>query len=162
MKPNAEDPTTTLMRACIAEATDNARSGRGGPFAALVVRGGVTIASGANGVTATNDPTAHAEVQAIRAAGRALGAFDLSGCELFASCEPCPMCLAASYWARFDRIYFAATRFDAAAAGFDDARIYAELGHPTSERTLPVVQITLPEAIQPFEAWNQNPNRVPY
>jgi tRNA(Arg) A34 adenosine deaminase TadA len=156
------DSTTLLMRACIAQATENASSGGGGPFAALVVRRGISIASGANAVTATNDPTAHAEVQAIRAAGAAVGAFDLSGCDLYASCEPCPMCLAAAYWARFDRVYFAATRFDAAAAGFDDARLYDEFGQPTSARTLPVIRIALPEASEPFEAWNRNPNRIPY
>jgi tRNA(Arg) A34 adenosine deaminase TadA len=157
-----EDIATTFMRACISDATGNASSGRGGPFAALVVRGDRTIATGANAVTATYDPTAHAEVQAIRAAGRALGAFNLSGCELYTSCEPCPMCLAAAYWARVDRVYFAATRLDAAAAGFDDARLYAELGEPTSLRTLSVVQLALPEASAPFEAWIRNPNRVPY
>jgi tRNA(Arg) A34 adenosine deaminase TadA len=157
-----DDPAITFMRACIAQATENASSGRGGPFAALIVRDGRVIASGANSVTATNDPTAHAEVQAIRAAGTALQAFDHSGCELFTSCEPCPMCLAASYWARFDRVYFAATRLDAAAAGFDDARLYAEFGPPPSQRTLVVVQLALPEASAPFEAWIRNPNRIPY
>lgn len=157
----AADPTL-LMLACIAEATDNAASDRGGPFAAVIVQGGRSIASGANAVTATHDPTAHAEIQAIRAAGRALSSFDLSGCELYSSCEPCPMCLAAAYWARVDRVYFAATRFDAAKAGFDDARIYAELGEPTSQRTLPLVRLALPEATAPFEAWIRNPNRVPY
>jgi tRNA(Arg) A34 adenosine deaminase TadA len=162
MTTPGHDPTTELMRACIAEAASNALSGRGGPFAALVVREGRAIASGANAVTSTFDPTAHAEVQAIRAAGSALRAFDLSGCEVYASCEPCPMCLAAAYWARVDRVYFAATRFDAAAAGFDDARIYAELGEPTSTRTLPLVHLALPEANAPFEAWTRNPNRIPY
>jgi guanine deaminase len=157
------DPlATALMRACIAQAIENASSGRGGPFAAIVVRDGSPIASGANAVTATFDPTAHAEIQAIRAAGSALRAFDHSGCELYASCEPCPMCLAAAYWARVDRVYFAATRFDAAAAGFDDARIYSELGQPASQRTLPLVHLPLPEAVAPFEAWLRNPNRVPY
>jgi tRNA(Arg) A34 adenosine deaminase TadA len=157
-----DDPTTALMRACIAEATANASSGGGGPFAALIVRDGRAIARGANAVTATFDATAHAEVQAIRAGGVTLRAFDLSGCELYASCEPCPMCLAAAYWARVDRVYFAATRFHAAGAGFDDARIYAELGEPTSQRTLPLVHLPLPEAADPFEAWIKNPNRVPY
>jgi guanine deaminase len=157
-----DEPTLLLMRACIAQATANASSGRGGPFAALVAREGRSVAIGANAVTASNDPTAHAEVQAIRAAGAALGAFSLSGCELYTSCEPCPMCLAAAYWARFDRVYFAATRLDAAAAGFDDARLHAELVHPTSQRTLAVLQIELPEASAPFEAWIRNPSRIPY
>jgi tRNA(Arg) A34 adenosine deaminase TadA len=160
MKP-IFDPTTHML-ACIAEATENAASGRGGPFAALVVRGGVSIASGANAVTAMNDATAHAEVQAIRAAGTALRRFDLSGCELYTSCEPCPMCLAGAYWARFDRVYYAATRLDAAAAGFDDARLYAELVLPASNRTLPLVRLDLPEASAPFEAWIRNPTRIPY
>jgi tRNA(Arg) A34 adenosine deaminase TadA len=158
----SEDPKIVLMRACIEEATQNASSGRGGPFAAVVVRAGASVASGANAVTSLNDPTAHAEIQAIRAAATALGTFDLTGCELYTSCEPCPMCLAASYWARFDRVYYAATRVDAAAAGFDDERIYAELGEPTVERTLSVVLIPMKEATLPFRAWNGNPNRVRY
>jgi guanine deaminase len=149
------------MRACIREAVDNASS-VGGPFAALVVRDGRSIASGANAVTSSNDPTAHAEIQAIRAAARALGTFQLSGCELYASCEPCPMCFAAAHWARIDRVYYAATRFDAAAAGFDDAKLHDELTRPSTERTVPVVQIPVAEAIDPFDAWRRNPNRVPY
>ena len=162
MTTAVEDPKVALMRACIAEATDNASSGRGGPFAALVVKEGRPVASGANAVTRTNDPTAHAEIQAIRAASSALGIFDLSGYELFTSCEPCPMCLAAAHWARLDRVYFAATRFDAAAAGFDDARLYAELGQPALQHPPRLVQIPMPEAHAPFEAWNKNPNKVPY
>jgi guanine deaminase len=120
------------------------------------------IARGNNRVTSTNDPTAHAEITAIREACGKLKTFSLDGCELYTSCEPCPMCLAAAYWARVDRVYFAATRFDAAKAGFDDARIYAELGEPTSQRTLPLVHLALPEATAPFEAWIRNPSRVPY
>jgi guanine deaminase len=157
-----ERPEVALMRACVAEAIDNASSGRGGPFAALVVKDGRSIASGANAVTSTNDPTAHAEIRAIRAAASSLGTFSLSGCELFASCEPCPMCLAAAYWARVERVYFAATRFDAARGGFDDARIYDEFGQPAAERTLALVQIGMPDAVAPFEAWSRNPNRIPY
>ena len=150
------------MRACVKEALDNASSGRGGPFAALVVKDGLSIASGANAVTSSNDPTAHAEIQAIRAAARALGTFQLSGCELFASCEPCPMCFAAAHWARIDRVYYAATRFDAAAAGFDDAQLYDELTRPSTERTVPLVQIPVAGASDPFDVWRRNPNRVPY
>jgi tRNA(Arg) A34 adenosine deaminase TadA len=162
MSDPVEASKVALMHACISEATQNASSGRGGPFASLVVKEGQPIASGANQVTSLNDPTAHAEVQAIRAGARSLGTFDLSGCELFASCEPCPMCLAAAYWARVDCVYYAATRFDAAAAGFDDARLYDELGEPRSTRTLPLVHVATPDAKTPFEAWTRNPNRVPY
>ena len=150
------------MRSCLAEAAMNAASGRGGPFAALIVRDGEVVASGSNGVVSENDPTAHAEIQAIRAAARALGSFKLAGCALFASCEPCPMCLGAVYWARIERVYFAATRREAAAAGFDDARVYEEFGLPLSERTVPLVQILAAEASAPFDAWNRNPDRVPY
>jgi tRNA(Arg) A34 adenosine deaminase TadA len=151
-----------LMQQCLVQAAQNAASGRGGPFAALVVRDGRVIASGANGVVSQNDPTAHAEIQAIRAAARSLATFKLVGCELLASCEPCPMCLGAIYWARLERVYFAATRLDAAAAGFDDARVYEEFGLPPSQRTVPLEQIAVAEAKAPFEAWNRNPHRVSY
>jgi guanine deaminase len=162
MTSPSETAPAVLMRACLADAAENAASGSGGPFAALVVKGGIAIAKGANAVTSTNDPTAHAEIQAIRGAGAMLHTFNLAGCELFASCEPCPMCLSAIYWARIDRVYFAATRFDAAAAGFDDARLYDELGLPPSDRSLPVFHLALPEAQGPFVAWGRNPNRVAY
>src|SRR5882762_3601177 len=115
-----------LMRRAIALALENVRTARGGPFAALVAKQGNVIGEGANSVTVTNDATAHAEVVAIRAACRALGTFTLAGCELYTSCEPCPMCLSASYWARLDRIYYACSAEDAARAGFDDAFLYAE------------------------------------
>jgi len=158
----AEDAKMALMRTCIAEAAQNARDAHGGPFAALVVRDGRPVAHGSNGVTSLNDPTAHAEIQAIRGASNALRTFNLAGCELYASCEPCPMCLGAIYWARLDRVYFAATRFDAAGAGFDDARLYDELARPLPERELPLVQLSMPEAGAPFEAWKENPNRARY
>ena len=116
-----------FMKEAIRLATENVRAGRGGPFAAVVVKDGHIIASGTNSVTSTNDPTAHAEVTAIREACRALGTFQLSGCEIYTSCEPCPMCLGAIYWARPDRVFYAATASDAAAAGFDDSFIYEEL-----------------------------------
>jgi tRNA(Arg) A34 adenosine deaminase TadA len=151
-----------LMRACLAEAARNATTADGGPFAALIVKDGRVIAHGCNCVTAQNDPTAHAEIQAIREAAAALRRFDLSGCEIFASCEPCPMCLGAIYWARIDRVYFGATRFDAAAAGFDDSRFYDELSRPASERSLPLVQMLAAEASVPFEAWQRNPTRIRY
>jgi tRNA(Arg) A34 adenosine deaminase TadA len=149
------------MDECIAEAVGNAASA-GGPFAALVVHEGRVIARGANGVTTQLDPTAHAEILAIRAAAIALGRFNLTGCELFTSCEPCPMCLGAAYWARLDRVYFAATRFEAAAAGFDDLHLYNELCLPLSQRSLPLVQIATATARTPFDAWNRNSSRIPY
>jgi tRNA(Arg) A34 adenosine deaminase TadA len=151
----------TWMAECIADAVANA-SGEGGPFAALVVYEGRTIAKGANCVTANLDPTAHAEVLAIRAAAKAIGRFNLTGCELFTSCEPCPMCLGASYWARLDRVYFAATRFEASAAGFDDMHLYNELCLPLSQRSLPLVQIATADARAPFDSWNRNSTRIPY
>jgi tRNA(Arg) A34 adenosine deaminase TadA len=150
------------MREAIALAVENARSGRGGPFAALVVKNGEVIARGVNLVTSSNDPTAHAEITAIREACRKLGAFQLSGCEIYTTCEPCPMCMGAIYWARPARVYFAATHKDAAAAGFDDSLIYSELGKPFRERRIPMEQILAEEAQAPFEAWKSFAARVPY
>jgi len=150
------------MTETIALAAANARDGLGGPFAALVVRDGEVIARGANRVTADGDPTAHAEVVAIREACRVLRSFQLAGCEVFASCEPCPMCLAAIYWARADRLYFGATKDDAAAAGFDDASIYAEIARPPGERRLPSRQLMGEEALRPFEEWARAASRVLY
>jgi guanine deaminase len=149
------------MDQCIADAINNA-SGAGGPFAALIVHDGRAVAAAANGVTTQLDPTAHAEILAIRAAATHLGRFNLTGCELFTSCEPCPMCLGAVYWARLDRVYFAATRFEAAAAGFDDMHLYNELCLPLSQRSLPLVQIATADARAPFDAWNRNSARIPY
>jgi len=150
------------MTEAIALAAANAREGRGGPFAALVVRGGQVIARGTNRVTVDCDPTAHAEVVAIREACRALRSFQLTGCEVFASCEPCPMCLAAIYWARADRLYFAATKADAAAAGFEDSFIYEEIARPLAERRLPARQLLHDAATQPFEEWARAGSRVLY
>ncbi|HVN05045.1 MAG TPA: nucleoside deaminase [Bryobacteraceae bacterium] len=147
-----------LLAQVIDMAVDNARSGRGGPFAALVVKGGVVIASGVNIVTASNDPTAHAEIVAIRAACRELGTFQLAGCDLYASCEPCPMCLGAIYWARAARIFCAATRADAAAAGFDDSFIYSELTAPQGARRIPAICLLREQAGRAFEAWRQSPH----
>ncbi len=120
-------PNPEFLRRAIALATQNVESGAGGPFGAVVVRDGKIVGEGANSVTASNDPTAHAEVNAIRAAAKTLGTFTLAGCELYTSCEPCPMCLAAAYWARLDAVYYGASAADAARAGFDDAFLYAEL-----------------------------------
>jgi guanine deaminase len=150
------------LRLAIEEAERGAAAGHGGPFGAVVVRAGSIIASAHNQVTSLNDPTAHAEVQAIRAACRALGGFQLDGCEVYASCEPCPMCLGALYWARPAAVYFAATREDAAAAGFDDAAIYDDLPRPPHERRLPVRRLAHAEAARPFDAWRARVGRIPY
>lgn len=137
-------------------------TGEGGPFGALVVCDGVVIAEGWNRVTSTNDPTAHAEIVAIRAACQALGRFDLRGCEVYTSCEPCPMCLAALYWARVDRVWFANSRADAAAIGFDDDLLYREIPLPLDQRSLPIVHLPSQAAADSFRAWIDKPDRVPY
>ena len=134
----------------------------GGPFAAVVVREGKIVGEGANSVTVTNDPTAHAEVNAIRSAAKALRTFDLAGCELYSSCEPCPMCLAAAYWARLDAVYYGASAADAARAGFDDAFLYAELRKDASQRKLSSTQLLADEAWASFAAWIASPNKVEY
>jgi guanine deaminase len=151
-----------FMLEAIRQATENVRAGRGGPFAALVVKDGRIIASGVNSVTSTNDPTAHAEVAAIREACRALGTFQLTGCEIYTSCEPCPMCLGAIYWARPDRVFYAATAGDAAAAGFDDSFIYEELKRAHAERRIPLEQIMREAGLEPFREWNQKSDRIRY
>lgn len=134
----------------------------GGPFGALVVRNGQILGRGANRVTADNDPTAHAEVVAIRDACRNAGDFALAGATLYVSCEPCPMCFAAAYWARIERIVFAASREDAAAAGFDDVMIHEQVALPPAERRLPMVQLLRVEAQQPFLMWRQFDARIDY
>jgi guanine deaminase len=156
-KPNPE-----FLRRAIELATENVVRGKGGPFGAVVVRQGEIVGEGANSVTATNDPTAHAEVNAIRAAARALGAFALTGCELYTSCEPCPMCLAAAYWARLDAIYFGACSQDAARAGFDDAILYEEMRKPRELRRIPAMRLPGSEAQASFDAWMAAPSRIEY
>jgi guanine deaminase len=151
-----------FLRRCIDLAERRTGAGAGGPFAALVVRGDEIVAEGWNEVTTSNDPTAHAEVQAIRAACRALASWQLVGCTLYASCEPCPMCLGATYWARPDAVCFAATRADAARAGFDDALIYDEVSRAPGDRRLPFRHVPLAEATRPFAAWLANPERLRY
>jgi guanine deaminase len=151
-----------FMRRAIALALENAQAGRGGPFGAVVVNGGRIAGEGANRVTATLDPTAHAEVVAIRAACVALGRFDLRGCDLYTSCEPCPMCLSAAYWARVDRLYYAADRGDAARAGFDDDVLYREVALAPGMRSMPTIRLLPDEAHEAFAAWARNPDRVPY
>src|SRR5213082_381417 len=151
-----------FMRHAIALALENVRSGSGGPFAALIVKEGRIIAEGANRVTRTNDPTAHAEVVAIREACRVLADFQLPGCDLYTTCEPCPMCLGAIYWARPARVYFGNTAADAAAIGFDDSFIYQQLRVSLPERTIPMIQLMRQEALSAFREWEQKSDRVRY
>jgi guanine deaminase len=159
MGTNSSNP---FMAEAIALSLQNVRSGNGGPFAAVVVKGGKIIARGVNRVTVTNDPTAHAEVVAIREACTTLKSFQLTGCEIYTSCEPCPMCLAAIYWARPDKVYFANTKEDAASAGFDDSFIYSEIAQPVNGRKIPLQQIMRDDAIRAFEEWAKSPNKVEY
>ena len=158
--PNAPNPE--FLRQAIALATQNVVSGAGGPFAAVIVRNGKIVGEGVNTVTATNDPTAHGEVNAIRAAAKALGTFTLAGCELYTSCEPCPMCLSACYWARLDAVYYGACAADAARAGFDDAFLYDELRKTASGRQLPSTQLLGDEAWASFRAWLDSPDKIEY
>ena len=155
-------PNPEFLRRAITLATENVLSAKGGPFGAVIVRDGRIVGEGANSVTATYDPTAHAEVNAIRAACRALGTYALAGCELYTSCEPCPMCLAASYWARLDAIYYGSSAADAALAGFDDAFLYAEFCKDQQLRTLPARQMLAEEARASFDAWTASPIKIPY
>ena len=150
------------MRRAIELSVENVAAGLGGPFGAVVARQGQVIASGVNQVTATNDPTAHAEVVAIRLACRKLHNFELRGCELFTSCEPCPMCLAAAYWARVDRVWFACTRADAAAGGFDDAFLYEELVRPIGDRRLPMKGMMRKEGLLAFAEWKASAAKIAY
>ena len=151
-----------FMRESIRLAERGVSLGRGGPFGAVVVQGGKIISRGSNAVTSRNDPTAHAEIVAIRAAGRRLRTFDLGDCEIYTSCEPCPMCLAAIYWARLRRVYYANTRRDAAKIGFDDAAFYRELTRPISKRRLPTKQLMRNEALNAFKIWRGKPDKVKY
>lgn len=141
---------------------DNVLSGKGGPFGAVVVKDSKIIAEGANRVTATNDPTAHAEMCAIRAACATLGVFELSDCEIYTSCEPCPMCLGAIYWARLARVYFANLASDASKIGFDDSFIYREIGQNVRKRSIPMIPMMRERALTAFQAWQQKPNKIQY
>ena len=158
----AGQPNPDLLRRAVALATENVVLRSGGPFAALVVRDGKIVGEGVNSVTATCDPTAHAEVNAIRAAAKALGTFTLAGCELYTSCEPCPMCLAAAYWARVDAVYYGASAADAARAGFDDAFLYAEMRKNSADRKLRSMQLLGDEAWASLAAWIASPNKIEY
>jgi tRNA(Arg) A34 adenosine deaminase TadA len=155
-------PNPEFMRKAIALATENVRSGAGGPFGAVIVRDGVLVSEGANRVTQENDPTAHAEVRAIRAACQSLAAFSLEGCEIYTSCEPCPMCLAAIYWARIDRIWFGNTSADAARVAFDDAFLYRELALPAPQRSIPSSVLLREQAWESFQLWLDTPDKTPY
>ena len=151
-----------LLREAIRISREKMEAGEGGPFGAVVARQGRVVGRGWNRVTSANDPTAHAEIEAIRAACATIGSFALAGCEIYASCEPCPMCLAAIYWARLDALYFAATRADAASAGFDDARLYTEIPKPWAARRLAAGQHLRAEAREVLHRWRAQPDRIPY
>lgn len=151
-----------FMQQAIRLATENVAHGRGGPFGAVVAKDGQVVATGANLVTASNDPTAHAEVVAIRNACQALGTFQLTDCDVYTSCEPCPMCMAALYWSRCRAIYYGNSAAEAARAGFDDALLYAELKKPLPDRTLPMERMLAEEAQASFELWQKSPYRVEY
>ena len=151
-----------FMARAIQLSLENVLSGHGGPFGAVVVKDGTIIAEGANQVTSTKDPTAHAEVVAIREACTVLGVFDLEGCEIYSSCEPCPMCLGAIYWARLSRVYFGNADADASRIGFDDSLIYHEIAQPHSQRKIPMIQMMREEALSAFRAWENKPNKISY
>lgn len=157
-----EAPNPDFMREAIRLSVDNVPSGRGGPFGAVVVKDGVIIARGFNQVTGTNDPTCHAEVDAIRKACAALGSFQLTDCDLYTSCEPCPMCLGAIYWARPRRVFYGNTKQDAAAVGFDDQFIYEEIDKPLEARQIPMVELLREEAAAGFAAWRQHDEKTAY
>ena len=150
------------MRAAIRLAREKMRRNNGGPFGAVIVRRGKIVGRGWNRVTSTNDPTAHAEIMAIREACRRLKTFRLDDCELYASCEPCPMCLSAIYWARIGKIFYANTRRDAAAVGFDDDSIYREVARPVSRRKIRVKQLLRRDALNVFAEWKRKPDKVRY
>lgn len=152
----------SFMARAIQLSIDGVLSGRGGPFGAVIVRDGEIIAEGMNQVTSTNDPTAHAEVLAIRQACAKLGRFELQDCELYTSCQPCPMCFGAIYWARLARVYFANTAEDAAKIGFDDSFIYSELKQPGSQRHIPMTQMMQEEALAGFREWVAKPDKISY
>lgn len=153
---------TEFMRRAIELALEGVRANQGGPFGAVVVKDGAIVGEGFNRVLGSNDPTAHAEVTAIRAACAKLGTFVLAGCELYTSCEPCPMCLAAAYWAHLDRVHYACGRADAARAGFDDSLLYDEIQKAPAERRLPLVQSLREEALVTFQTWLDKADRTPY
>jgi guanine deaminase len=151
-----------FMARAIQLSLDNVLRDQGGPFGAVVVKNGTIVAEGVNRVTATPDPTAHAEVVAIRQACARLGVFELKDCELYSSCEPCPMCLGAIYWARLARVYFANFAADASEVGFDDSFIHRQMVQPLERRAIPMVQMMREQALAAFRAWQERPNKIPY
>lgn len=151
-----------FMRKAIALSVQNVTESIGGPFGAVIVKDGILIAGSANKVTSTNDPTAHAEVSAIRLACKELNTFDLSGCIIYTSCEPCPMCFGAIYWARIETIYYANTKVDAENIGFSDKFIYDELDKPMKDRSLPIMQMMRDEAMEAFKLWGNSAMRIDY
>jgi guanine deaminase len=151
-----------FMARAIQLSVENVRSGHGGPFGSVIVKDGNIVAEGVNQVTSMNDPTAHAEVLAIRQACQKLRCFELRGCDLYTSCEPCPMCLSAIYWARIDKVYFGSFAEDAAKVGFDDSAIYREIARGRSQRKIPMIQTMREEALAAFHAWEENPGKIPY
>jgi len=158
----SRQPNPAFMKEAIELARGNVRESRGGPFGTVIVKNGTILARGTNLVTSTNDPTAHAEIVAIREACRALGSFQLNGCDIYSSCEPCPMCLGAIYWARPNAVYFANTRDDAAQAGFDDRFLYEELPRVLTERKIPMIQFMREEALVAFREWEEKADKVRY
>jgi len=158
----SENADSRCMERAIQLSLENVRSGRGGPFAAVVAKDGKLIAEAANCVTATNDPTAHAEIVAIREACRKLRNFELTGCDLYTTCEPCPMCLGAIYWARPARVFYANTAADAAAIGFDDAFIYSEMNRPLADRKVPMIPLLREKALVAFREWQAKTDKTPY
>lgn len=150
------------LKMAIDLAIENAKANQGGPYGAIIVHQGQIISSSANQVTSLLDPTAHAEIQAIRQACQQMNDFQLNDCTLYSSCEPCPMCLGAIYWARVQQVFYACDRYQASSAGFDDSFIYDECAAPTSERNIKFSQIKLPNATKPFEIWSQQPDKILY
>ena len=151
-----------FLQLAIDTALDNIKSNNGGPFGAVIAKDGMLIAKSPNTVTSSNDPTAHAEINAIRLACKELKTFDLSGCEIYSSCEPCPMCLSAIYWARISKVYYAADRFDAQKAGFDDSFIYNEISLSEKERSIYMENAMHKEGQLPFELWQETENKTKY
>lgn len=151
-----------FMLEAISLSKENIKNATGGPFGAVIVKGGEIISGGSNQVTTHNDPTAHAEIEAIRAACKKLNSFSLEGCEIYTSCEPCPMCLSAIYWARIDKIYFANSREDAAELDFDDEFLYLEINKENHNRKIPMVQMLREEAIKVFNDWKHKEDKIHY
>ncbi len=156
------DFSEEFMREAIRLSRQNLDDCSGGPFGAVIVKEKTIIARGSNKVTSSNDPTAHAEIEAIRTACKNLNTYSLAGCEIYTSCEPCPMCLSAIHWARIDRIYHANTRDDAAEINFDDDHIYREISKPVHERIIPMIQLLRDEALKVFKEWEKKPDKTHY